>query len=177
MKKSILLSFIALFAIFLISVFLLNSKAISEIKDEPSPNVCPLEEMLKTHPYPLIIEIEELVTGIKTINSCAKICTICADACIGEKDPALTRCIRLDLDCAEICTTTANLLSRQTETDKMILCKQLKACAVACNKCGQECDMHAEKYEHCQICSEVCFGCEKTCNDLLEELKEEEEEK
>jgi hypothetical protein len=171
MKKSIFLSFIALCAVFLLNVFLFNSKAISEIKEGPSPNMCPLEEMLKTHPYPPIIEFEGLISGIKTINGCAKICVICADACVGEKDPELTRCIRLDLDCADICGTTATLLSRQTETNKVILCKQLKACALACNKCGQECEMHAEKYEHCRICAEVCFGCKKTCNDLLEELE------
>jgi len=171
MKKSIFLSIIALCAVFLLSVFIFNSKAISEIKAEPSPNMCLLEEIIKAHPYPPIIEIEALVSGIKTINGCAKICTICADACVGEKDPELTRCIRLNLDCADICGTTANLLSRQTKTDKVILCEQLKACAEACNKCGLECEMHAEKYEHCRICAEICFGCENTCNDLLEELK------
>ena len=170
MKKSIFLSIVALCAVFLLNVFIFNSKAISEIKEGPSPNMCPLEEMLKTHPYPPIIEIEALVSGIKTINGCAKICTICTDACVGEKDETLTRCIRLNQDCADICETTGRLLSRQTETDVNILRSQLQACVVACRDCGEECKKHAEKYEHCRICADICFQCEEVCNSLLAAL-------
>jgi len=171
MKRNNLILFITIIcSVFLVSIFSLNTKASSKIKNESSGE-CLLEEMLKTHPYPPVIEMKKLLSGIKAINGCAKISTICADACVGEKNLMLTRCIRSCLDCADICGTTAKILSRQTETDIDMLRDQLKACAVACNKCGQDCEKHAMMYEHCRICADVCFSCEETCNDLLEELK------
>ena len=48
----------------------------------------------------------------------AQVCTACADACLGEDDVGeLTRCIRLDLDCADLCAAlhdTIDLWSRVT---------------------------------------------------------------
>lgn len=39
---------------------------------------------------------------------CAEVCTACADACSAEGDPKmLVRCIRLNLDCADLCLATA----------------------------------------------------------------------
>ena len=106
MKRNNLVLFITIIcAVFLISIFSLNTKAFSKTKSEPS-ELCPIEEILKTHPYPPMIEMGKLVSGIKTINECAKVCTICADACVGEKDVMLTKCIRSCLDCADICGMT-----------------------------------------------------------------------
>lgn len=168
MKKYGILFIIAC-AIFLSGAILTSTEATTG--DELTDG-CPILEILKAHPYQPLIEMEELGKGIKSISACTKICVICADACIGEKDPMLTRCIRLNQDCADICETTVKILSRQTETGVDILCAQLKACALACRDCGMECKKHAEKYEHCRICADYCFECEEACKKLLEELEE-----
>jgi hypothetical protein len=43
---------------------------------------------------------------------------VCADACLGEeKVEMLRRCIRLNLDCADVCNATGRMLSRQQEPD------------------------------------------------------------
>jgi len=79
----------------------------------------------------------------------------------------LARCIRLDLDCAEVCGATGRILSRQTATDSQMLRVALEACAQACHLCGEECEQHAEHMEHCRICANVCRRCESACNNLV----------
>jgi hypothetical protein len=40
----------------------------------------------------------------------------------------------------------------------------LQACALACNVCGEECEKHASKHEHCRMCADACRRCEDACN-------------
>lgn len=54
----------------------------------------------------------------------------------------LTKCIRTDMDCADICTATAAALSRHTGCDAGITAAMLKACAVACKACADERGSH-----------------------------------
>jgi hypothetical protein len=64
---------------------------------------------------------------------CAQTCTACADACLSEDMVAeLTKCIRTDLDCADICSATGAVLSRHTGYDANITKAMLEACRVAC---------------------------------------------
>ena len=169
MKRNRMLAISISMLFVFVSLFLTWTKSMA-MATEKNLMCHDIEDMLNDHPYKSIIGMDELVTGIKTIYHCGNICTICADACIGEKDEALIRCIRLNQDCADICETTGRLLSRQTETDVNILRSQLQACVVACRDCGEECKKHAEKYKHCQICADICFQCEEDCNNLLAAL-------
>lgn len=67
----------------------------------------------------------------------------------------LVRCIRLNLDCADVCATTANLLSRQTQFEPALARAGVQACAEACRVCGEECERHGEHMEHCRVCAEL----------------------
>jgi hypothetical protein len=130
--------------------------------------VSTVQEMLRTHPRPARVEVGALAGCIQACFDCAQSCTACADACLGEQDlQMLVRCIRLNLDCADVCGTTGRLLSRQTEADWEVLRLQLNACAAACQVCGVECEKHAEHHEHCKVCAEACRRCEQACNSLL----------
>jgi hypothetical protein len=98
-------------------------------------------------------------------------CTSCADACLGEKGVQnLVRCIRLNLDCADICAVTARLLTRQTEPPLALLRRQLEVCEAACQACEAECDQHAHHHEHCRVCAEACRRCAEACHALLPEV-------
>jgi hypothetical protein len=80
----------------------------------------------------------------------------------------LARCIRLDLDCADVCDATGKILSRQTAFEPQMARAALDACAQACRLCGEECEQHAEHgMEHYRICAEACRRCESACNNLL----------
>ncbi|OGU09785.1 MAG: four-helix bundle copper-binding protein [Geobacteraceae bacterium GWC2_58_44] len=129
------------------------------------------EEMLGSHPRKLITELSVISGGINACVECADACNSCADACLGEeKVQMLTKCIRLNLDCADICQTTARILVRQTETVPQLVRAQLESCVIACRVCAQECESHAEMHQHCRICRTACQTCEKICQELISRL-------
>ena len=81
-----------------------------------------VQEMLRTHPVQSQVEMSALADCIEACYDCAQTCTTCADACLGEDMVAgLVRCIRLNLDCADVCAATGRLLSRQTAADWTLL--------------------------------------------------------
>jgi hypothetical protein len=82
----------------------------------------------------------------------------------------LTTCIRLNQDCADLCDTTARLLSRHTGTDTTVLRAALEALRAACAACAAECDTHADMHEHCRVCADACRRCEQACTNLLATL-------
>ena len=97
---------------------------------------------------------------ITILNECAAACNHCATACLEEQDvQMLTRCIKLDLDCADICTLTATFLARGSEHAMHIM----KECAEICNACAEECEKHSDM-EHCQECADVCRRCAEECS-------------
>lgn len=129
-------------------------------------------EMLQTHPRQPQVDRTLLQACIDACFDCAQACTACADACLGEQQhlQMLVRCIRLNLDCADVCEATGRLLSRQTEPDWSLIRAQLEACAAACRSCGDECQRHAGMHQHCRVCAESCRRCEQACNRLLQAL-------
>jgi hypothetical protein len=124
--------------------------------------------MLETYPKSINLDLATLANTIDTLIACSEACTACADACLSEDTVAeLTKCIRTDLDCADICATTARVLSRHTGYDANISRTLLEACAMACASCAEECGRHATMHEHCRICADACRTCEQTCRQLL----------
>jgi hypothetical protein len=128
--------------------------------------------MLDAYPKDLgNIDRQKLADCIHACFACGETCTACADACLSEDMVAeLTKCIRTNLDCADICTTTGAVLSRHTGYDANITSAILEACRLACASCATECDAHADMHEHCRICAEACRRCEQACADLLGSL-------
>lgn len=131
-----------------------------------------VQSMLDTYPKDLgRIDKGALAECIEACFECAQTCTACADACLSEDSVAeLTKCIRTNLDCADICDTTGRVLSRHTGYDANITMHVLQACAMACKACGDECEKHAGMHEHCRICAEACRRCEQACNALIDAL-------
>lgn len=124
--------------------------------------------MLDTYPKSITLDRTKLAAAIDALIACAEACTACADACLSEDSVAdLTKCIRTNLDCADVCTTTSRVLSRHTGYDANLSRSLLEACATACKACADECGRHADMHEHCRICAEACRKCEQACRDLL----------
>ncbi|MFC4003741.1 four-helix bundle copper-binding protein [Prauserella oleivorans] len=134
----------------------------------------PVAEMIRTYPADLGgVDRDALVRCVEECIACAQACTACADACLSERDdmlPMLRKCIRTNEDCADICDTTARVLSRHTGYDANITRAVLQACATVCKSCGDECDLHATEHEHCRVCAEACRRCERACQELLDGL-------
>jgi hypothetical protein len=127
-----------------------------------------IESMLQTHPTPTMVDLRLLEPCITACVECAQTCSSCADACLAEQQVAeLRKCIRLNLDCADVCDATGRILLRQTEPDWALVRSQLEACAQACRVCEKECERHAGHHEHCRVCSESCRRCAEACEALL----------
>jgi hypothetical protein len=72
-------------------------------------------EILETTLHRPRFDREILARCIEACFSCGQACTACADACLAEDSVTdLARCIRLNLDCADICDVTGRVLSRQS---------------------------------------------------------------
>ena len=82
----------------------------------------------------------------------------------------LAKCIRLDLDCADVCAATLRVVSRQTEYDANVTRPLLQACVATCKSCGDECERHASMHEHCRVCAEACRDCEQACNKFIAQM-------
>ena len=128
--------------------------------------------MLDAHPWPGHVDRELLAACIDACLACGQTCESCADACLSEDDVAeLRKCVRLNLDCGDICVATWRVVTRQTEYDAPTSKSQLEACRGACATCAEECERHAEHHEHCRICAEACRSCEQACASLLDAMQ------
>ena len=127
--------------------------------------------MMEAYPAEINLDRQKLADAVDALISCSEACTACADACLSEEMVAdLVKCIRTDLDCADICATTARVLSRHTGYDANISRMLLEACATACKSCGDECARHADMHQHCRICADACRHCEQACRELLRSI-------
>jgi hypothetical protein len=127
-----------------------------------------VQEMIKTHPTASAVDQDALAHCIEECFNCAATCTSCADACLGEEMvQELVRCIRVNLDCADVCEATGRMLTRQTAFEPQLARQMLETCGHACRVCAEECERHAEHHEHCRVCAEACRRCEQACNDVL----------
>ena len=128
--------------------------------------------MLDTYPGSPDLDAELLARCLDACTACALTCTQCADACLAEDDVAhLTKCIRQDLDCADLCTATARIVARLTDRENSVTRAALEACAAACAACAAECEEHGRHgMEHCKVCAEQCAACERACRALLDVL-------
>ena len=107
-----------------------------------------------------------LLKAIDLCFDCAQACTACADACLAEEQVAdLTQCIRLNLDCADLCMAAGTIASRRTGSNERIVKGAIEICAEACRLCAEECNRHAPMHTHCRLCAEVCRECQRACRE------------
>lgn len=121
-------------------------------------------EMMAAHPEAPREPDEAIMLFIEEAFTCAQACIACADACLAEKAMVdLAQCIRLNADCADTCETLGRLASRRTGLNKDVLRGAIEVCAMACDRCAEECERHASRYRHCAICAETCRRCAGQC--------------
>jgi hypothetical protein len=93
-------------------------------------------------------------------------------AAIDEQNLAdMVTCIRLCLECTDICTATVGVISRPAVYDASVTRPLLEACVASCKSCGDECERHARMHAHCRVCEQACRRCEQACRELLAALK------
>ena len=102
--------------------------------------------------------LDEYKKCIEACYLCATACDNCAASCFDEENLEMMReCIKLDMQCANICRLAAQFMILNSGSAQD-LCR---LCADVCQKCGDECGKH--DYDHCQDCSNACHHCAEQC--------------
>jgi hypothetical protein len=125
-------------------------------------------QLLDTYPGTVSADAGLLAATIDALSDCAQACRADADDDLREQNLAeMVTCIRLCLDCADVCTAAVGVVSRQTAYDASVTRPLLAACVAVCRSCGDECERHAQHYAHCRVCEQACRRCEQACRELL----------
>jgi hypothetical protein len=129
-------------------------------------------QMLDAYPGTIGIDASVLASTIEALTDCAQACTADTDDDLSEPNVTeMVSCIRLCLDCADICAATAGVASRQREElNPAVIAPLLEACAASCRSCAEECERHARMHEHCRVCADACRRGEQASRELLAAL-------
>lgn len=74
----------------------------------------------------------------------------------------MTQCIQLDMECAAICYSAAQLMSMGSTRAEEVC----RLCAELCTECAIECEKHPDT-EHCAECARACRECAEQCNTMV----------
>lgn len=104
-------------------------------------------------------QAQEMERCIALCQECHKVCLQNVPHCLEKGGPhAEASHIRMLLDCAEICETSANFMIRgsalHTET--------CRACSEVCRRCADDCQRLGSDPEM-QACAGVCLRCAESC--------------
>ena len=97
-------------------------------------------QMLDTYSRTFNVDADVLAAAIDALSDCVQACN--ADNAADLSEPNVTEmvtCIRLCLDCVDICAATEGVISRQTDYDANVVRPLLEACVATCKSCGDEC--------------------------------------
>ena len=94
---------------------------------------------------------------IAACEDALRACQACAAADIRE---GMNDCALINLDCADICTATLNVLARGSahHGDFCALCAHI------CRTCAAQCAQHAAMHQHCADCQAACERCAAECD-------------
>ena len=128
-------------------------------------------QMLDSYPGAFDLDAGVLAVAIEALVDCAQACIADVDADLSERNVTeMVKCVRLCLDCADVCTATVGVTSRQAEYDATVATQLIEACVAICKSCGDECERHTEMH-HCRVCAEACRRCEQACRQLLDAMQ------
>lgn len=101
-------------------------------------------------------------SGIQAALDCHTICLETINHCLtkgGEHaDPDH---IKLLQDCAEICQTAANFMTRESALHT----ETCRVCAEVCERCAQSCEQMGDD-EMMRRCAEACRRCAESCRQM-----------
>jgi hypothetical protein len=102
----------------------------------------------------------------KACSECQRACDYCEAYCVdalakGSKHHLTT--VQTCRDCADICSSAASIVSRESEFADVIC----RACAEACGRCAHECEAHGKDDAVMSSCAKECRTCEKACQEML----------
>lgn len=105
---------------------------------------------------------EHQQVALNELQKCIIACNVCFDACLNEPHVGhMADCIRLDRDCADICSLLSQAIARNSPN----IAALAGACVEICRACAEECGKH--EHDHCQQCAVACEACATACEALI----------
>jgi hypothetical protein len=103
----------------------------------------------------------EMEQCIQNCQDCHHICLETAMHCLQMGGAhAEAAHVRLMLDCAEICQTSANFMLRGSEFHS----RTCGVCAEVCTRCAEDCARFEEAFM--QQCADMCRRCAESCRQM-----------
>ena len=103
---------------------------------------------------------DEMLACIQVCSDCHKACLQTIPYCLqaGGRH-AEPNHVRLMMDCAEICQTSANFMLRGSD----LHVHTCAACAEVCERCARDCAAMSENDTRMAACAEMCRRCAASC--------------
>jgi hypothetical protein len=99
---------------------------------------------------------------LENCAACERVCTETLAAVLSRPDARVdARLMRLVMDCADICGTSAHFLMRQSEMHA----STCRACADVCAACASACESIAGDPDLAR-CAQACRRCAATCEEM-----------
>src|SRR5215216_6975733 len=99
---------------------------------------------------------------IQNCRDCHRICMLTMTHCFAQGGEMLEAThIRLMLDCAEICQTSANFMLRASE----LYSRTCGVCAEVCERCARDCERFGDD-AHMRACADSCRRCADSCKHM-----------
>ncbi len=104
----------------------------------------------------------QMVDAIRTASGCHDTCMESVVHCLKlGGDHAAPSHIRMLIDCAEICETTANFMLRSSDYHGRVC----GVCADVCEACASECKKFTDD-AMMRDCAELCLRCAESCREM-----------
>lgn len=113
--------------------------------------------------HPMQHATKEMQRCIENCTNCHTICTATLSHCLsmsGKHSEASH--IMLLTDCAEICTTSANFMLRNSPRHGLTCA----VCAAVCERCAQNCESVDPTDGQMAACAAMCRQCAASCRDM-----------
>lgn len=107
---------------------------------------------------------EQMQSCISACNTCSAVCLETIQHCLkmGGKHAEQSH-IRMLMDCAEICQTSANYMLRGSELHGLTC----GVCAEICQRCADDCAQFGDD-QMMQRCADACRLCAQSCKEMAQ---------
>jgi hypothetical protein len=104
----------------------------------------------------------EMEQCIRNCSDCHHICVETVTYCLKQGGKhAEPQHVRLLMDCAQICATSADFMMRGSDMHHLTC----GVCAEVCQRCAESCERMGDD-EQMQACEEMCRRCAESCRQM-----------
>ncbi|MFE9444743.1 Rho termination factor N-terminal domain-containing protein [Streptomyces sp. NPDC006602] len=132
-----------------------------------------VEKLLDAYPAETGMPPRLLGEAVDKLYECAGVCLTCADAAAAEQDPEKIvmsiKCVRLDNDCADLCTVAARILARQTGYDAPTTMAVIEATRTVLRASADAAE-EFEEIPYFGLSAKACRETEKLLDQLVQQM-------